>query len=56
VASTRLAGGLVHGVSGIDPATFLGAPLVLMLVEFLSCYLPARRATKVAPMMALRQG
>ena len=51
---SRIMAGYVYGIKATDPLTFVAASLLLMLATLLASYIPARRATRVDPMAALR--
>ena len=54
LAVARLVSSLLYGVGSFDPLTFIAVPIVLVLVACFAILVPARRAAKVDPMVALR--
>jgi putative ABC transport system permease protein len=54
IAVTRLMSSLLFGVSASDPITFVVVPVLLGIVTMAACFIPARRATRVSPMEALK--
>jgi len=54
LGGARMMKSLFYGVSTSDPITFTGVALLLLSIAFLACWLPARRASRVEPMIALR--
>lgn len=54
IALTRFLSGFLFGVSPTDPQIFVLVALVLLFISFMACYIPARRATKVDPIVALK--
>jgi putative ABC transport system permease protein len=50
----RYAEHVLADISGVDPGVLIAVPLILLGVGLVACYLPARRATRIDPMIALR--
>jgi putative ABC transport system permease protein len=55
LALTRVVASLLYGVTRLDPLTFVAVPVVLTTVAALACLIPARRAARVNPILALRE-
>jgi len=53
-AGTRVLAGQFYGVSPSDPLTYAGVALLLVIVALFACWVPAYRATRVSPLVALR--
>lgn len=54
LGATRLIASMIYGVTPYDPLTFVAVAAILSIVALAACYIPARRAMRVDPMVALR--
>jgi ABC-type antimicrobial peptide transport system permease subunit len=54
IATARILSGILYGVGALDPVAFTVAPLVLAIAALIATWLPARRATQINPIQALR--
>ena len=50
----RLMAGVLHGIRPLDPITFASVPIALVMVALFACGIPARRALRIDPLLALR--
>ncbi len=55
IGLSRFIASQVYGVSALDPATYVGGGLLVAVVALVACFVPARRAAKTDPMVALRR-
>jgi ABC-type antimicrobial peptide transport system permease subunit len=55
-ALSRYLGSILYETTAHDPRVFIGAPVILLAIALLATWLPARRATRIDPMEALREG
>jgi ABC-type antimicrobial peptide transport system permease subunit len=54
VAAGKVLANLLYRVNGFDPVVLIGAPILLAAISLVACYIPARRAAHLDPMVALR--